>query len=1495
MRDYYLNKLLICKTLEYISWVNSVKGCRLFGIAQTLTTFQHIYKSVSVFIILLVLLLGASLDGVGQTTIWSEDFESYSDGTEVGQGTPFITSWTADGVTSGRGVNVQLDRLQGYRTKGAGGRENWTIDASNPIEISGYSNVNVSVDLTSGINLDANDYIYVRYSLDGNTTWTEFSGSPFSGNMGTPTIATVAGLTGNTLRLQIQMLNNNNEYYYVDNILVQGTLITSPPSCSATPSPSDVSIDFSVNGTLSWDASPEATGYKIYFGTDAGATNIENGTDLGNTTSYTPAGNLNSLSTYYWRIVPYSAYGDAIGCSIWSFTTECSAISILPFTEDFSSGSLPACWQNIDNQGSGQKWQFQGNPIASPYVNFTFASTTADNGFVLLNSDGYGSGSSQNADLVSPTFDFTNYSEVTLNFDHAFVAWSGSSGTLEYSINGGSSWIPIDEWISSTGDNPTIFSEIIPGAAGESDVKFKWNYTGSWGYYWAIDDINITGTQACTAPDIPTLSVSISTICDGESTTLSIASGNLNDADHWQWYSGSCGGTAVGQDTSIIVSPSVTTTYYARGEGTCDGSTCGSLTINVNSSTSIYSQPSTTEQTYCQNSASAALSITASGTSLSYQWYSNASSSNSGGSLISGASADSYTPLTTTSGTLYYYCVVSGTCGTETSDASGAIIIEDGSPILVSISANPSGTVCDGTTVVYTATPSNGGTAPSYQWKINGTNVGTDSDSYSYEPIDGDEISCVLTSNSACATSAASVPFLFFSWDDDSKSITDSDFGLDAISVDAGAQYISNSLAPGSASSGTQGVDLTFSGAEPELNFEGIEYSIDYRRGEGQAEMFTRGSYLIITSGSDFSVSYRISDGVGSFTTVTSGNIYTIPSDDTFHNYRFLYNPQDGIGRLIVDEDEKWQSTATPGQPLYWDGASSDNLLVGKFVDASGTQVPTFDNLSIKAINEKTANDTFAAVVEPLIEPTLSSNSPVCSGGNAVFTITGAAGNIVTYTGASGSPLSPATIGTGGTVDVTVSGVTSNTTLNLTNVSDGSCNLTLTGISETIKVNPLPVSPTAVNTTTTYDGNVHSASASPGSGETIAWYTAASGGSSTVAPTATIVGSYSAWAEARNTTTGCVSSIRTQVTLTINQAALTITAEDNSKEYDGMVFSPFTVSYSGFATGDDENDLNGSLSFSGTATSATNVGTGYVIIPAGFTSSNYAITFVDGTLDITTRPVTVTADDLSKVCGYTDPALTYQITSGSLVSGDSFTGSLLRAAGETTGDYTITQRTLDLSSNYNLTFIEGTFSIDDPEAPTVICPDDQEENFDLNCEFTLPDYTSLATVGDNCDATPTVTQSPAIGTKITANTTITLIVTDASGNSNSCTFDITLVPMEEIDIKVEPLSNSCQDGETSSTTTIIWDITKLTGTDDWQYDYTINDGSSDIETGSNVTATGDIQISYTFSNENGVDKTYTLTLNNVKDNCGISETEIINNSDTVTLYGLPNTGEIIPD
>lgn len=96
----------------------------------------------------------------------------------------------------------------------------------------------------------------------------------------------------------------------------------------------------------------------------------------------------------------------------------------------------------------------------------------------------------------------------------------------------------------------------------------------------AIYTIDITVNSSSTAP----LSIlGTNSICLGGSTTLTANGGSPGTGAGLVWYSGSCGGTNVGVGSSISVSPTTTTSYYVRYEGTCNNTSCASTTVTVTS------------------------------------------------------------------------------------------------------------------------------------------------------------------------------------------------------------------------------------------------------------------------------------------------------------------------------------------------------------------------------------------------------------------------------------------------------------------------------------------------------------------------------------------------------------------------------------------------------------------------------------------------------------------------------------------------------------------------------------------------------------------------------------------------------------------------------------------------------------------------------------------------------------------------------------------------
>jgi uncharacterized protein (TIGR02145 family) len=69
--------------------------------------------------------------------------------------------------------------------------------------------------------------------------------------------------------------------------------------------------------------------------------------------------------------------------------------------------------------------------------------------------------------------------------------------------------------------------------------------------------------------------------------------------------------------------------------------------------------------------------------------------------------------------------------------------------ISISVTANP---VCYGSGVIFTATPTYGGTAPVYQWKVNGSDAGANSETFAYVPVNNDVVTCELTSSALCVS-----------------------------------------------------------------------------------------------------------------------------------------------------------------------------------------------------------------------------------------------------------------------------------------------------------------------------------------------------------------------------------------------------------------------------------------------------------------------------------------------------------------------------------------------------------------------------------------------------------------------------------------------------------------------------------------------------------------------------------------------------------------------
>jgi hypothetical protein len=173
------------------------------------------------------------------------------------------------------------------------------------------------------------------------------------------------------------------------------------------------------------------------------------------------------------------------------------------------------------------------------------------------------------------------------------------------------------------------------------------------------------------------------------------------------------------------------------------------------------------------------------------------------------------------------------------------------------------------------------------------------------------------------------------------------------------------------------------------------------------------------------------------------------------------------------------------------------------------------------------------------------------------------------------------------------------------------------------------------------------------------------------------------------------------VEIVISKAELTVKADNKAKDYDGSAFTGFTRTITGFASGEGESVITGSVTYGGTAVGAVNAGT-YTIVPdvSGLSADNYTFAPSNGTLTINKVTLTVRADDKSKVFdGSPFTAFTRTITGfvnsedESVISGSvTYAGDAVGATA--VGTYTITPVVSGLSAtNYNFTPANGTLTI----------------------------------------------------------------------------------------------------------------------------------------------------------------------------------------------------------
>ena len=166
-------------------------------------------------------------------------------------------------------------------------------------------------------------------------------------------------------------------------------------------------------------------------------------------------------------------------------------------------------------------------------------------------------------------------------------------------------------------------------------------------------------------------------------------------------------------------------------------------------------------------------------------------------------------------------------------------------------------------------------------------------------------------------------------------------------------------------------------------------------------------------------------------------------------------------------------------------------------------------------------------------------------------------------------------------------------------------------------------------------------------------------------------------------------------TITLAPAPLTVTTNSATRVY-GTANPGFTVSFSGFVNGEGPSSLGGTLSFATAAGATSGVGS-YDVTPGGLSSTNYAISFVAGTLSVTPAALTVTTDAASKAYGTANPSFTASYSgfvngNDPTVLGGTLGFTTTATATSPVGTYAVTPGGLT-STNYLITFAAGNLTV----------------------------------------------------------------------------------------------------------------------------------------------------------------------------------------------------------
>lgn len=163
-------------------------------------------------------IISSITEGSVTETLWEETFEDLSNGTTNDAG---VTAWSRTCSCGGPDFSGVSNMYEINGSLGYASRANTSTWTSESINITGYTDVSISMNLAQSGYDNGSDNITAAYSINGGGYTT--IGATQSGNFSS-TAVSVSGLSGTSLVIRVTIVNNgSNDYGRFDDVLVTGT------------------------------------------------------------------------------------------------------------------------------------------------------------------------------------------------------------------------------------------------------------------------------------------------------------------------------------------------------------------------------------------------------------------------------------------------------------------------------------------------------------------------------------------------------------------------------------------------------------------------------------------------------------------------------------------------------------------------------------------------------------------------------------------------------------------------------------------------------------------------------------------------------------------------------------------------------------------------------------------------------------------------------------------------------------------------------------------------------------------------------------------------------------------------------------------------------------------------------------------------------------------------------------------------------------------------